>query len=172
MELYTDRLMIRSFGGQDVAAYETLVADPQVMRYLGPPLDSRAAEAYVLDCISRDRSTGISRYAVLGKTDERFYGFCGFKALTEDYAGQVPDGDAWIDFGWRYKRSVWRQGFGFEAAQAVYEYGKNTLGLGLIEARAHRDNLGSLRIIEKLGFTWLNDYQADIGEFRRYKGLL
>ena len=37
------------------------------------------------------------------------------------------------------------------------------------EARAHRDNRGSLRIIEKLGFTWLNDYQTEIGVFRRYR---
>ncbi len=169
MQLETDRLLIRSFSERDIPAYAALVADAEVMRYLGPPLDGQAAQAYVLDCVTRDRDSGVSRYAVLGRADQDFYGFCGFKALTEDYGGQVPEGQAWLDFGWRYQRKVWRQGIGFEAAQAVYAFGKNTLGLGLIEARAHRDNLGSLRIIEKLGFSWLNDYQTDIGEFRRYR---
>ena len=169
MELYTPRLMIRSFSGSDVAAYAALAADPEVMRYLGSAMDAAAAEAYVLDCIARDLDTGISRYAVLGKADLRFYGFCGFKALTEDYGGQVYDGEPWIDFGWRYRRSVWRQGFGYEAARAVYEYGKSALGLHSIEARAHRDNRGSLRIIEKLGFAFLNEYETDVGGFRRYR---
>lgn len=169
MELYTDRLMIRSFTEQDIAPYAALVADPEVMRYLGVPLDAAAAEFYVRDCIARDRSSGISRYAVLAKTNQQFYGFCGFKALTEDYGGQVPQGERWIDFGWRYQRAVWRQGFGIEAAQAVYAYGRGALGLAAIEARAHRDNRGSLRIIEKLGFKWLNDYHTDVGVFRRYQ---
>ncbi len=169
MELTTDRLVIRSFSPADVDAYAALVADPEVMRFLGEPLDRQAARAYVLDCMRREQAGGISRYAVHGKADGSFYGFCGFKALTEDYGGQVLKGSPWIDFGWRYRREVWRRGYGFEAAAAVYAYGKEALGLDEIEARAHRDNLGSLRIIEKLGFNWLNDYQTSLGVFRRYR---
>ena len=169
MQLTTDRLLIRSFRSEDVAAYAGIVADAEVMRYLGQPLDRKAANDYVEDCIERDQSSGISRYAVLLRSDQRFIGFCGFKALREDAGGQVPAGQDWVDFGWRYSRSIWRSGYGFEAAQAVYQHGKRTLGLAGIEARAHRDNLGSLRIIEKLGFRWCNDYESGIGVFRRYR---
>ena len=55
-----------------------------------------------------------------------------------------------------------------EAAGAVYDYGKTELGLTNIEARAHCDNFASLRIIEKLGFIWLNDYETSVGMFRRH----
>ena len=55
-----------------------------------------------------------------------------------------------------------------EAARAVYDYGKTELGLTNIEVRAHCDNLGSLRIIEKLGFVWLNNYETSVGRFRRH----
>jgi ribosomal-protein-alanine N-acetyltransferase len=169
VELTTNRLIIRSFHTEDSNEYARIVGDPEVMRYLGGPLDADVATAYVTDCIEREQSTGISRYAVLRKADSVFLGFCGFKALTEDYGGQVQPDMPWLDFGWRYRKSVWRQGYGFEAADAVYDYGMSKLGLTNIEARAHRDNLGSLRIIEKLGFVWLNNYDSTAGCFRRYR---
>ena len=169
MELSTSRLCIRSFRLEDAGPYAELAGSAEVMRYLGGPMDPEAALAYVCDCIERDAATGISRYAVLHKADSAFLGFCGFKALNEDAGAQVPADTPWIDFGWRYRQAVWRQGYGFEAAEAVYRYGKRTLGLTNIEARAHRANAGSLRIIEKLGFEWLNDYDSPAGCFRRYR---
>ena len=168
MQLQTSRLIIRSFQVGDSKQYADIAGDPEVMRFLGGPINSIAARAYVAECIERDQDNGISRYAVTTKKNAAFVGFCGFKALTEDYGQQVSPGTPWEDFGWRYRKSVWRQGFGMEAARAVYDYGKSELGLANIEVRAHCDNLGSLRIIEKLGFVWLNNYETAVGKFRRY----
>ncbi len=162
MELVTDRLIIRSFTVEDRDAYAAIAGDPDVMRYLGGPVETHDAFAYVDDCIERDRSSGISRYAVVEKASQSFVGFCGFKALMDA-------GKPWMDFGWRYHPSVWRRGFGYEAALAVYGYGRDQLALTSIEARAHRDNRGSLRIIEKLGFVWVQDYDTAAGSFRRYR---
>ena len=170
MELTTDNLLIRSFSPADKAAYAEIVADPEVMRYLGGgPMSLEAASAYVDDCVQRDRASGISRYAVLSRATGALIGFCGFKQLREDLGQQVPPGTPWVDFGWRYARTQWGRGFGTEAANAVYRYGKETHKLAGIEARAHQDNVGSLRIIEKLGFVWLNDYESSAGTFRRYR---
>ncbi len=169
MNLETDRLIIRSLSVEDSNAYAKLVRDADVMRYLGGPLSTEAAHRYVMDCVQRDQTNGISRYAVVEKTSGTFIGFCGFKQLREDAGQQVSAGTSWIDFGWRYQQQVWRQGYGIEAAEAVYAYGKNSLCLTGVEARAHRDNLGSLRIIEKLGFVWVNDYSTHAGPFRRYR---
>ena len=112
--------------------------------------------------MERDRLSGISRYAVLDTSTLEFFGFCGYKDVTDDA------GERWMDFGWRYTKSVWRRGFGMEAASAVYDYGKRDLGLTKIEARAHQDNTASLRIIEKLGLCYLEDYESPVGVFRRY----
>lgn len=165
MEIETDRLIIRSFTMVDAEDYAAIVGDPEVMRYLGGRAHDRAeAEAYVVDCIDRDSASGASRYAVVLKDGERFAGFCGFKII------EVEDQPSWTDFGWRYGREFWRQGYGVEAARAVYDFGRSTLGLGVIEARAHVDNAGSLRIIEKLGFRWIEDVETDHGRFRRFLG--
>jgi [ribosomal protein S5]-alanine N-acetyltransferase len=162
MHLETERLTIRSFSIHDVPAYAAVVADPEVMRYLGEIQNRATAHAYVVDCIERDIYSGISRYAVLRRPTDELFGFCGFKDLRHD----VEDG--WIDFGWRYRRTAWRQGIGIEAARAVYGYGLAELGLANVEARAHQDNVASLRIIELLGFRWLEDYDTPVGVFRRY----
>jgi RimJ/RimL family protein N-acetyltransferase len=57
-----------------------------------------------------------------------------------------------VDFGWRYSRHVWGQGYGGEAALAVLDYGLNVLGLTNLFAHAFVENVASIRIIEKLGF--------------------
>lgn len=162
MQIETERLVIRSLALEDVPDYARLVADPEVMRYLGEVQDEVAARDYVVDCIKRDRATGISRYAVTDRKSGGFLGFCGFKeiALASD-----PD---WLDFGWRYRQRYWRQGIGIESARAVYRFGKDELSLSGIEARAHVDNAGSLRIIELLGFRWIEDYETPVGVFRRF----
>lgn len=169
MLLTTDRLTIRSFRPGDVPDFARIAADPEVMRYLGGPVDAETASAYVFDCIARDRATGISRYAVARSADGALLGFCGFKHLEEDAGGQVPTGTAWTDFGWRYRQSAWNQGYGTEAALAVYAWGTLHLELATIEARAHEDNVGSWRIIEKLGFVRLDDYETTVGPYRRYR---
>lgn len=161
VRIETDRLLIRSFEDGDAAAYADVVADPDVMRFLGGPHGAERAHSYVAECIDRDRISGVSRYAVAHGQSGDFLGYCGYKAITDDPGGP------WVDFGWCYRKSVWRQGFGIEAARAVYEYG-DRLDLARVEARAHKENAGSLRIIELLGFRWLEDYETSAGTFRRY----
>ena len=162
MRLETDRLLIRSCDMGDVPDYADVIADPEVMRYLGGPQGPQDARAYVADCVARDRTNGISRYAVVHRSTGTFIGFCGFKALVRD------DGTNWVDFGWRYKPAFWRQGLGTEAARAVLEFGKSDLKLSGIEVQTHEHNAGTLRIIELLGFQWAAEFETDIGIFHRF----
>ena len=143
MRLQTSRLIIRSFTDKDVPAYAEIVADPEVTRYLGngSPHSLSEATEYVRDVIRRDQATGISRYGVELKEEGNLIGFCGYKEIG-----------SYTDFGWRYSRKAWGQGYGTEAALAVLDYGINTLGLTNILAKSYKENIGSLRIIKKLGF--------------------
>ena len=87
----TERLLIRPFTLADVDAYAGIVADAEVMRYLGGPLSADDAHAYVVDCIERQRSSGISRYAVCERSSSALIGFCGFKDLTDVHGEVVHD---------------------------------------------------------------------------------
>lgn len=115
MEIDTQRLRIRSFVEADIPTYAAIVADPEVTRYLddGAPHGHAEAAAYIADVIQRDRDTGIARYAVVRRREGDLLHFCGFRALEDA-----------IDFGWRYARHAWGQGYGTEAALAVLAYGR------------------------------------------------
>lgn len=145
MRIETSRLIVRSFEESDVDAYAAIVADPFVTRFLsdGIPHTSLEARHYVYDCIRRDHDTGISRYAVIRKTESDFIGFSGFKEY-----------DDYIDFGWRFAHRVWGHGYGSEAALAILGYGTKVLGLQGIRVCSAIDNIASVRIIEKLGFVF------------------
>ena len=66
---------------------------------------------------------------------------CGF--LKENYG---------IDFGYRYSKTSWGKGLGFEAAKSVLNYGFSELGLEKVVGLTAEENCASIRILEKLGF--------------------
>jgi RimJ/RimL family protein N-acetyltransferase len=139
--LETDRFLIRPFVRSDTDAYARVVADPEVMRYLGGRIHSyEEAEEYVAECIAMHEEFGYSRYAVLLKDSGEFIGFCGFAHFNGE-----------LDFGWRYERRYWGKGYGTEAATAVLARGVEVLRFPLIVAIAYPENGGSIRIMQKIG---------------------
>jgi RimJ/RimL family protein N-acetyltransferase len=141
MLLETERLLIRSFEVADVEPYSRIVADQEVMRFLTGRAESYdEAKQYIEECIASERDRGYSRYAVLLKSVRQLIGFCGFKWIDKD-----------IDFGWRYARKFWGTGYGTEAARAVLRYGLVELKLPRIVAVALPENIGSIRIMQKIG---------------------
>jgi RimJ/RimL family protein N-acetyltransferase len=142
MRIETSRLIIRSFLESDMHEYAAIVSDPKVTRFLGDgaPHFYAQATAYVRDCISSEAEAGLARYAVLLKETGELIGFCGFKRM-HDYT----------DLGWRYARRAWGQGYATEAAAAVLDYGVNRLKLSDIVAESAIENVGSVRVMEKIG---------------------
>ena len=139
--LETERLTIRPFVESDLEPYARIVADPEVMRLItGEAQSYDEARTYLEECLASERRRGYSRYAVLLKASGELIGFCGFKDI---------DGD--LDFGWRYAKSCWGQGYGTEAARAVMNYGMETLKLPALLAVAFPENIGSIRIMQKIG---------------------
>ncbi|MDY7077631.1 MAG: GNAT family N-acetyltransferase [Chloroflexota bacterium] len=142
MMIETNRLTIRSFLESDIPEYAAIVSDPEVTEFLGngSPHSYKQAAAYVYDCIMSEAEEGFARYAVILRETGELIGFCGFKRVCD-----------YIDFGWRYAKQAWNNGYATEAAAAVLDYGVNTLGLSGIVAESAIENVGSVRVIEKLG---------------------
>jgi RimJ/RimL family protein N-acetyltransferase len=56
-----------------------------------------------------------------------------------------------VDIGFAFLPQFWGQGYAYESAAAVLEYGRNTLGLKRVVGIATPDNHGSMRVLEKIG---------------------
>jgi ribosomal-protein-alanine N-acetyltransferase len=148
--LLTLRLELRAFRPDDLNALAAIYADPEVMRYIrggvaeGPRSREQAAasmESYAAGWVEH----GYGVWAVVDRSNEQSHGVCGFVDRTE--------------IGYIFGRASWGRGIATEAACACLWYGFEYLGYEHIGAGAKRENVASLRILEKLGMTRsANDY--------------
>lgn len=144
--LETARLVLREFTAADAPFVLRLVNEPAFLRYIGDrgvrTLDD--ARRYIAD----GPVAGYARYGhglmrVDRKADGAALGMCG---LLKREALPEPD------LGFSFLPEYWSQGYALESASAVMRHARETLGLGRILAITTRDNLSSMRLLDKLGF--------------------
>jgi [ribosomal protein S5]-alanine N-acetyltransferase len=73
------------------------------------------------------------------------------------------------DIGYGMRRDLWGRGITTEAAGMLLDFGFRTLGLHRISAVHHPDNVGSGRVMQKLGMRFegrLRDHMYSHGEWR------
>ncbi|PCJ78358.1 MAG: hypothetical protein COA57_16200, partial [Flavobacteriales bacterium] len=74
---------------EDIPAYADIVADPDVMQYIGPgtPLSYEGAEQSIRLNIEQYEKTGWSRFVVTNRESEELMGFCGFADYNDEHRG-------------------------------------------------------------------------------------
>lgn len=150
VHLESDRLLIRPYQlGDEQSIYE-MNSDPEVQKYTGDKLLHTLEEAkdILVNVIFKDYEThGYGRLAVIYKPDNKLIGFTGFKNL--------PELNGETDLGYRFIPEYWGKGIATESAIMSLKYGFEDLGLKTIYAFAEPDNIASVKIIQKLGFSLL-----------------
>ncbi len=158
----TPRLRLRKHVLSDAPYMLDLNSDPEVVRYTGDTAleDIAAAEAVVRYVQSQYEQHGMGRWVVeLIETGE-ILGWCGLK--------MHPD-EGVVDLGYRFHQRHWRKGYAFEAAEACFKYGVEVLHLTKMIGSSSGENIGSVRILEKLGFKYANDEIEDGVVFRVFE---
>lgn len=141
----TERLILRHLSTQDSAFILELVNEPSWLRFIGDKgvRNLEDARNYILtgpmEMYSR---LGFGLYLVERKNGSIPIGICGL--IKRD---SLED----IDIGFAFLASFQSQGYGFEAASATMEYAIQQLKLKRIVAITSKDNLGSSRLLEKIG---------------------
>jgi RimJ/RimL family protein N-acetyltransferase len=150
----TDRLILRGWRDEDVAPFHAMGNDPEVMRYLGPPMTLADAQG------ARDRMNatlaecGYCFWAVERKADRAFLGFCGIKPGPP---GTPIASD--IEIGWRLRCDAWGQGYAREAAEASLAWTWANTDAPAVAAITVIDNVRSWGLMERLGM--IRDLGAD-----------
>lgn len=142
----TDRLLIRRWRDEDVAPFHAMSEDPEVMRFLGPPLTLEQARAAKGRMVARQAEHGFCFWAVERRADAAFIGFCGLLAAKPPIEGEV-------EIGWRLARETWAQGYAREAAEAVIAWAWANLDVPSLAAITVPANVRSWRLMERLGMT-------------------
>jgi len=145
--LETQRLILREVTIDDADVIFAIMSNPQVMRYYGAPMqshDEAVKRANGIRTAFQERN--IVYWAITEKVSNSFVGSGGFWRIVK------PDSRAHI--GYELAPTWWNRGFITEAVSAMVKFGFETIELHSIEAGIHPDNIGSRRVLEKVGFVW------------------
>lgn len=146
--LETDRLILRRLSVEDAAFILELVNEPSFLRYIGDRgvRSLEGARDYILKGpIESYQRLGFGLYLVELKEGGLPIGMSGLikRESLED-----------VDIGFAFLPDFWGKGYAREAASAVLALGKSAFGLCRVVAITTIDNTSSIKLLEKLSFSF------------------
>ena len=143
--LGTERLDLRQLAVGDDEFIVDLLNQPSFLRFIGDRgvrTRDDARRFLTSGPMASYERFGFGLYLVELRDSQEPIGICGL--LNREGLDDV-------DIGFAFLPQFWSQGYAFESASAVMEYGRGTLGLQRIVAIASSDNDRSFKLLEKLG---------------------
>jgi RimJ/RimL family protein N-acetyltransferase len=141
----TERLLLRPGWAEDASTLVSAIADEAVVRNLSRvpwPYGPAEAEAW----LGQPQDERRPRLLILTRSDEpQLVGGIGIMDLDDGPVEQA-------ELGYWIARAHWGNGYATEAARAVLDMAFSGLRLSRIEAGHFADNIGSARVLAKLGF--------------------
>ena len=157
--LETERLILREIRETDLNGMFELDSNAEVHRYLGnKPISTKSkALEYIKFIQQQYKELGIGRFACIEKSTGNFIGWSGLKLNTGEKE-KLNGYKDFIDIGYRFIPKYWRKGYGFESAKACLHFGFSEMKYEIINAAALIDNIGSNKILQKIGLQFVNEF--------------
>lgn len=140
------RLQVPTLDDAD-AYYQAVMCDPDVRRYLpgGQPLPRERAEPILQRFIDQWPANRFGGWMLIHAAENRLIGQCGLQ-----FVPNLTD----VEVFYALAKAYWGQGLVTEAAHAALRYGFETIGLDRIVAFFLPGNIGSERVMIKIGMTY------------------
>ncbi len=159
--LNTPRLHLREFVNDDFADVYRYESDPAVVQYVAyGPYTSDECRRDLDWHVAHQQATPRNFYhlALTLPADGRVIGYCGLQ-FGDDNRHEV-------ELGYALHQDFWGQGYMTEAAQALVAYGFHEMAVHRIWAECRPENIGSIRVLQKLNMT----QEAHLRKNRWFKG--
>ena len=159
--LETPRLYLREITVEDAENAYLLNLDPEVVKYTGdlPFVNVEEARTF-LQNYDHYKKYQFGRWAVISKSDDQFLGWCGLK-----YTAELNE----YDIGFRLSKKFWNLGYATEAAKACIKLGFEKYHFNEIVGRAMKENVASIKVLEKIGLRYDKPFDFDGNEGVIYK---
>ena len=147
IEILTERTRLRLIDLSDLTFIHNLHSFPETDRFntLGIPENIKETKSIIELWIANNRSIDRMNYtfAIESKLDKEFIGLFGLKLSDKKHRR----GEVWCKFIPEH----WNKGFATEVVAEVIDFGFEKLNLHRIEAGCAVDNIGSIKVLEKVG---------------------
>jgi RimJ/RimL family protein N-acetyltransferase len=149
--LTTERLGFSIWHAEDIRDAARLWGDPAVTRYL--VAEGRMTPDQVQERLWKEiecfRVNGIQYWPVFLRAGDEFVGCCGLRP--------VDGNQKHMEMGVHLVKEQWRKGIATEACGAVIQYAFEHLQAECIFAGHHPENRVTPRLLERLGFRFLEE---------------
>lgn len=147
--LTTERLILRQIGDGDLDPHMALLNTPAVMRHLGGVQPRAVIAAKHAASRAGFASEGFGFMIMEERGSGEMVGHCGLRRVAHPLAPNPED----HEIGWVVREDRWRRGYAHEAMRAVVDWGFAVIGAPRLVALTCEANVGSWRLMEKLGMT-------------------
>ncbi len=172
----SQRLIIRDYLETDIEPFHKLFTDDAVMDLM-PEVKTHSldeSKKYLYESIAESQFDGRSKFffAIVLKETEQYIGEIGFSVNIDCEEGRV------VNLGYFIFPQYWGKGYVTEAVNSVMDYAFLYLDVIKIESGCLSANLGSLKVMEKVGMTresylvkhmYYNDRLHDRVDYRMLK---
>ncbi|MGE7091921.1 GNAT family N-acetyltransferase [Lysinibacillus sp. NPDC048646] len=147
-QLSTKRLLLRKMKESDALELFKIWSDPDVRKFMNISNFTHEDQAKemieLLDELALDHKA--IRFTIIELASNEIIGSCGFNSIDFE--------NARVEIGYDIAKAYWGNGYAPEGIMALVNYAFTTLALNRIEAKVEPENLNSIKVLEKLNFTF------------------
>lgn len=148
IEILTERTRIRLIELSDLDSIHKLHSLPETDEYntLGIPKSVEETKSVIEPWIAENEGDSIKNYtfAIESNLNNDFIGLFGLKLGNEKY----KRGEVW----YKIHSDYWNKGIATEVLAKMIDYGFDELNLHRIQAGCAVENIGSIKVLDKVGF--------------------
>ncbi|CEH29137.1 Acetyltransferase, GNAT family [Aneurinibacillus migulanus] len=161
-ELYTERLYLRKTKVSDSSSLFKIWCDSDVTKFMNVDCFTEENQAKdiikLLDELAQDNKA--VRFSIIELESNEIIGSCGYNSLDFE--------NAKVEIGCDLAKAFWGRGYASEAIGSLLDYAFASLKLNRVEAKVEPENVNSIKVLQKLNFTFeglLRQYERSKGKF-------
>ncbi|KAA0831533.1 GNAT family protein [Bacillus sp. AY2-1] len=147
-ELHTQRLYLRQMKASDSLSMFKIWSDPDVTKFMN--ISNFTDESQAKDMIQflneLAQNNKAIRFTIIEKESNHIIGSCGYNSLDFE--------NSKTEIGYDISKKFWGKGYAPEAISSLLDYAFTHLKLYRIEAKVEPANVNSIKVLEKLNFTF------------------
>jgi ribosomal-protein-alanine N-acetyltransferase len=147
VQIETENLVLRNINMSDKAFVYEQFSDSEVCRFLldAEPFTSMKEAEKLIEWYIKPEPRGQHRWIIVRKADGASLGTCGYHNWNVN--------DRCCDIGYDLNNRCWGKGYMTEALQGILKFGFENMRLNRIQAFVYPQNIKSVNLLLRLGFT-------------------